>query len=119
MKKLSNQQIKEIKESKLGLRATAKKFNVNPNTIKYYQSEEFRIYLREYQRERYGKMTKEQKREYFNKKKEYQREYRRRRYSEDKEFREKQLESSKKYQREKYSIGKEKNVLKGGKRKNE
>jgi len=61
MKKLTQKQIKEIKESKEGLRALARKYKVNPNTIKYYKSEDFRNYLREYQRERYRNMTPEQK----------------------------------------------------------
>ena len=102
MKRLTKQQIKEIKESKKGLLETARQFKVNPNTIKYHRLEEFRNYLREYAKERYRKMTKEQKRKNLDKKKEFQRNYQNKRYHKDKEFREKQLERAKKYQREKY-----------------
>ena len=102
MKKLTPQQIKEIKESDKGLRATARQFKVTPNVIRYYRSEEFRTYLREYNRERYRKMTPEQKRKYFDKKKEYQKNYHNKRYNKDKDFREKQIDRAKKYQKENY-----------------
>jgi hypothetical protein len=100
--KLTKDQIKEIRESDKRQVELAQQFKVHPNTIRYYRSEEFRDYLREYNRERYGKMNKEQKEEYFKKKREYQREYQNKKYREDKEFREKHLERvKKKYQKEK------------------
>ena len=118
MRKLTKQQIKEIKESTECAAELSRKFKVHPNVIRYYKSEEFRNYLREYQRERYRKMTKEQKRTYFDKKKDYQKNYQSDKYNNDESFREKQLERARQYQRKKYvkksSIGKEKNMLKGG-----
>jgi hypothetical protein len=102
MKKLNEQQIKEIKESKEGLLATARKYRVNPNTIKYYRSEEYRNYLREYQKIRYKNMTKEQKEEYMTKKREYQKKYHKERYTNDPKFRNKQIERVKEYQKKKY-----------------
>ena len=111
MKKLNEQQIKEIQESKEGLLATARKYNVNPNTIKYYRSEEFRDYLRNYCREKYKKLTKEQKKKLINKKREYQKEYHRKKYQEDEEFRNKQIERAKEYQREKYQKKNVKSII--------
>jgi hypothetical protein len=103
MKKLNKKQIEEIKESKEGLLAIARKYKVNPNTIKYYRSKKFRDYLREYQKKRYKNMNKEQKEKYKTERKGYQKKYQRDKYQNDPEFRKKQLERAKKYQREHYA----------------
>jgi len=102
MRKLNEEQIKEIKKSKKGLLELARQFKVNPNTIKYYQSEDFRNRLREYNKNRYRNMGKEQKEKYLEKRRDFQRKYQSKRYHKDKEFRERQLERSRNYQRKKY-----------------
>ena len=95
MKKVTEEQVEEMKI----LRNEGKKFieiagilKLNPNTIKYHTSENFRERLRIYNRERYKKMSKEQKEFYLKKRKEYQRNYHRHRYNTDEKFRRKQLE---------------------------
>ena len=101
MIRLTKEQIKEIKESNEIYTHLAKKYNVTIPAIRYHKSEEFRTYLRDYQRERYRKMSKEQKKELVERKREYQREYHRNRYQQDPKYRKKQIEMAKKYQREK------------------
>ena len=105
MKKITNEQIEQIKELKAqgkSERAIAKIIGVTPNTIRYHLSQEFRDYMRRYNRERYRKMSKEQKENYLKKKRDYQKDYHKNRYQYDPEFRKKQVESSKKYQKENY-----------------
>lgn len=104
MSKLTPEQIKEIKESDKRIIDLARKFNVTPTAIRYYRSEEFREWLREYQKERYRNMSPEEKKAYLDKKRDYQRQYHRKRYNNDPEFRKKQIEFIKN-SRNRYSLG--------------
>ena len=97
--KLNQTQIKEIRNSDKPFKVLARQYNVNPNTIKYHKSGEFKFYIRNYQRKVYGNLSKQGKKDILEKKREYQREYHKNRYKTDKEFRNKQIESAKKYQR--------------------
>lgn len=103
MKKLTKEQVKEIKklrEKGEKLLVLARKFNVNPNTIKYHTEPEFREKQKEYKREKYKKLSDKEKKKKLESRKEYQRKYHKERYRNDKEFREKQIERVKKYQKE-------------------
>jgi hypothetical protein len=104
MKKLNEQQIKEIKElAKNGVsyREISRRFGVKLEAIKYHLLPEFKERAKELNRLRYKKMSSQEKRIYFDKKKKYQREYHRNRYNNDKEFRNKQIERAKEYQKKK------------------
>jgi len=105
MKKINEKQkekIKQLREQGKSYYEISKIIKVTPTTIRYHLSKEFRDKIRIYNRERYRKMTSEQKKKYIQKKKEYQTKYHNKRYKEDKEFREKHIERAKDYQKRTY-----------------
>lgn len=94
MSKLTKQQIEKIKALRRkgkSIQKIANQFHVAVFTISWHTNPDFKDKIKEYQRERYRKMTKSQKKEYFGKKRAYQKEYHKRRYNEDEDFRNKHL----------------------------
>jgi hypothetical protein len=105
MKKINNKQIeqmKQLRESGKSYKDISIVFNVFPNTIRYHLSEDFRIKLKIYNRERYRNMNQEDKEKLYNKIREYQKEYHKKKYNGDEKFREKHLKRAREYQRKKY-----------------
>lgn len=101
MNSLTEQQQIEIKNSNKTIAELKRIYKVTQNTIKYHQSDEFKSYLRKYQRERYSKLSKEKRRELLEKNREYQKQYHKNRYANDPEFRKKQIENASQYQKRK------------------
>jgi DeoR/GlpR family transcriptional regulator of sugar metabolism len=101
MKKLTTEQINQIKELYSKGDVTQKKlsllFNVTQQTINYYVNESENKKRREYFMIWYNKLPKEKKRAIYERKKEYVREYIKNRYKNDLEFREKIKQRSKAY----------------------
>lgn len=105
MKKITKEQVKEIREiyaeGNILIKDLAKQFNVSPNTIGYYLEENSKEKRRIKQREIYAKLSKEERREKCIKQKEYQKEYHKKRYNSDFEFAEKQRKRSREYKERK------------------
>ena len=98
MKKLTYEQIKEIKklkESGMSIIDLSKKFNISPSVIRYHTINSVKEERRNYRKEWYRKLSKEKKKLIYSKNKEYSREYHKRKYKEDPEFRQRQIEATK------------------------
>ena len=95
--KLTTKQINDlINQKDKGVTKVCKEFNIAKNTFYWHTNPSFREKERAYQRERYNKLTKQQKKEILNKRRSYQKNYHKNRYNTDEEFKKKHLERVKK-----------------------
>lgn len=105
MKKLTNKQIKKIKElfnKGEKVRAIAKIFKVNPSTISYWINDERRKQRLRKNYESFKSKSLEERRKIYKKRLPYLRDYQKKRYNSDEKFREKKKSYVKNYYQRKW-----------------
>lgn len=105
MKKLTQEQINSMKEEyakgNIFIKDLVKKYNVSASTGRYYLSEGRKNQIREYERMKYNKLSKEERHKRYLKLKDYQSKYFKERYHTDPDFRAKHQERARKCKRSK------------------